>query len=53
MTTAERYQKAIKKIGGAAALLNLPEQVKEVLQNTSDLETKTAMLELIAETLDK
>jgi len=53
MTTTERYQKAIEKIGGAAALLNLPEQIREVLMSTTDMETKTTMLELIAEALDK
>lgn len=53
MTTAERYQKALKKIGGAAGLLSLPDQVQEVLKSTTDLETKTTMLELIAEALDK
>lgn len=53
MTTTERYQKALKKIGGAAGLLSLPDQVHEVLKSTTDLETKTTMLELIAEALDK
>ena len=49
MTTEERYQAAIKKIGGAAGLLNLPEDVKNILKETMDLETKTEMLEMIAE----
>lgn len=43
-----RYAKAIKKIGGAEELLNLPEQVKEILRNTKSLDTKVKMLEEIA-----
>jgi hypothetical protein len=53
MTTEKRYQEALKKIGGAAGLLSLPDQVQEVLKSTTDMETKTTMLELIAEALDK
>ena len=49
MTTERRYQEAIKKIGGAASLLCLPEEVKDVLKKTMDLETKTQLLEAIAE----
>lgn len=51
MTVEQRYQAAIKKIGGAAGLLNLPEDVKNILKETADLETKTKteMLEMIAE----
>lgn len=49
MTTLEkRYQVAIDKIGGTAGLLNLPNQIKEVLKNTRDLETKVKLLEEIA-----
>lgn len=48
-----RYETAIKKIGGTLALLNLPEQVKTVLMNCNDLETKVKMLELIAEQMKK
>lgn len=43
----KRYREAVKKIG-ALRLLLLPEQVKKVLKETTDLETKTKMLELIA-----
>lgn len=49
MTVEQRYQAAIRKIGGAAGLLNLPEDVKNILKETMDLETKTEMLEAIAE----
>lgn len=49
MTILEiRYQEAIKEIGGATGLLNLPEQIKDILKNTKDLETKVKMLEEIA-----
>lgn len=53
MTTAERYQKALKRIGGAVALLSLPAQVQEVLKSTTDFEIKTTMLEMIAEALER
>lgn len=48
MTTLEkRYKVAIDKIGHER-LLNLPKQIKELLQNTKDLKAKTEMLEEIA-----
>lgn len=49
MTEEQRYQAAIREIGGAAGLLSLPEDVKNVLKETMDLETKTELLEAIAE----
>ena len=49
MTTIERYKAAIDRIGGAAGLLSLPDEVKRILKGTTDLETKTQMLECIAE----
>lgn len=49
MTLQERYSKAIREAGGATGLLSLPKQVKEVLQSTTDLETKVKMLERVAE----
>ena len=51
MTTEERLTQAITEIGGAAALLDLPEQVKRVLMHNYDLETKTKMLELVRDAL--
>ncbi len=48
MTLEQRYQDAIKRIGGAPELLKLPQQVQDILKNTKDLETKVEMLELIA-----
>ena len=50
-TLEKRYNEAIKKIGGPAKLLSLPEEVKEVLKNTKDFETKVKMLELIAKAI--
>ena len=49
MTALEkRYEKAIQDIGGAAGLLNLPEQIKKLLKNVRDQETKVRLLEEIA-----
>lgn len=48
MTLEARYVKAINEIGGAAALLNLPEDVKTALKATTDLKTKVELLEGIA-----
>lgn len=54
MKTLEmRYAAAIKKIGGTFALLALPEDVKLVLMGNYDLETKTKMLEKVAEAMPK
>ena len=51
MTDLEkRYQDAIRKCGGAAGLLALPDGVKAVLKAVTDLEIKTALLEMIATT---
>ena len=49
MTTEARYKNAIRQIGGAAGLLHLSEEVKQILRETTDLEVKTEMLELIAQ----
>ena len=51
MTLEERYQAAIMKIS-ALGLLDLPKDVKTVLKKTTDLETKTKMLEMIAEQIN-
>ena len=48
MTLEDRYQDAIKRIGGTLGLLSLPQQVQDILKRTTDLETKVEMLELIA-----
>ena len=48
MTLEERYSNALQRIGGASELLALPEQVKTLLYNCSDFESKVKMFELIA-----
>lgn len=45
----ERYQAALAQIGGADRLMVLPEPIKNVLQNTTDLKAKTELMEAIAE----
>ena len=45
--TEERYQKALQKIG-YARMLSLPDSIKTILKEVTDLETKTKMLEEIA-----
>lgn len=49
----QRHSEALKKIGGASGLLNLPDDVKAVLKGNYDLETKTKMLEAVAEAIGK
>lgn len=49
MNLEQRYSNAIKKIGGALALLALPDDVKKVLSGNYDLETKVKMLEAVAD----
>lgn len=51
MTLEQRYEKAIKNIGGTLAILNLPEQVKEVLMTNASLEIKVKMLEMVADAI--
>lgn len=53
MSIEERYSAAIKACGGAAGLLALPQPVKEILSRPYDIETKTKMLEMIAEEMKK
>lgn len=52
-TLEQRHSEAIKKIGGALALLNLPEEVKTILMGNYDLETKVKMLEKVADAIKK
>ena len=48
-----RMNKAIKRIGGTLALLELPAQVREIIANCPDYETRVKMLELTADQLGK
>ena len=51
-TLETRYSEALKAIG-IENFLNLPEEVKKVLQETADFETKVKLFELIAEAFNK
>lgn len=48
-----RYQRALKRIGGALVLTTLPEQIKKVLKEETRLEVKVRMLEEIADRLGR
>lgn len=50
--TLKRHSAALEKIG-YLRLLELPEEIKKLLEETRDLEVKTVMLEAIAEALEK
>lgn len=50
---AKKVQEAIRKAGGAAALLDLPEQIKELLKSTTDPKVKSEILDMITEKLQK
>lgn len=45
----KRYSDALKACGGAAGLLNLPQSVRDILPVNVGIETKTKMLELVAD----
>lgn len=48
-----RMNKAMKRIGGPLAVLTLPDQVREIIVNCPDYETRVKMLELVADQLGK
>jgi len=52
MTLEQRYHDVLRRFD-AATLLDLPERIKEILKNTSDLETKVKMLEAIADIMKR
>ena len=47
----ERMNKAMKKIGGPLAVLELPKEVREIITNCNDYETRVKMLELVAKNM--
>ena len=49
----DRMNKAIQRIGGTLAVLDLPAQVREIITNCPDYETRVKMLELTADQLGK
>ena len=48
----DRYSRAIKRIGHAR-LMSLPKQLKDLLEEITDLKTKTLILEEIADLIDR
>ena len=49
----ERMNKAMNRIGGPLAILSLPDEVREIVTNCPDYETRVKMLEMIADQLGK
>ena len=49
--TLDRYSDVLKRIG-TDTLLSLPEDVRRVIQNCNEIDTKLRLLEAIAETLN-
>lgn len=49
----ERMNKAMTRIGGPLAILDLPSEVREIVTNCPDYETRVKMLEMIADQLGK
>lgn len=47
----KRMRDAMKRIGGPLAVLALPDEVREVIVNCPDYETRVKMLELVADQL--
>lgn len=47
-----RMNAAMDRIGGPLAVLGLPDEVKEIVINCNDYETRVKMLELVAEQID-
>lgn len=49
----DRMNKAMARIGGPLAVLELPEQVREIITGCEDYEARVKMLELVADQLGK
>lgn len=49
----ERMNKAMKRIGGPLAVLELPKNVRDAIANCEDYETRVIMLEFVADRLGK
>ena len=47
----QRMSKALDRIGGALAVLELPEEVKQIVTGCEDYESRVQMLQLIADTM--
>lgn len=48
-----RMNDAMARIGGPLAVLNLPDEVREIITSCNDYETRVKMLELVADQLGK
>jgi len=48
-----RMNAAMKRIGGPLAVLDLPEEVRNIITNCPDYETRVKMLEMVADKLGK
>lgn len=48
-----RMNKVMNRLGGALAILNLPDEIKEIVINCDDYETRVKMLEMIADQIGK
>ena len=49
----ERMNKAMNRIGGPLAVLDLPNEVREIITNCNDYETRVKMLEMVADKMGK
>lgn len=49
----KRMNAAMKRIGGPLAVLDLPEEVRNIITNCPDYETRVKMLEMVADKLGK
>lgn len=49
----KRMNAAINRIGGAIAVLGLPEEVRNIITNCPDYETRVKMLEMVADQMGK
>lgn len=52
-TMMKRMNAALKRIGGPLAVLDLPEEVRNIITNCPDYETRVKMLEMVADQMGK
>ena len=48
-----RMHRAMERCGGTLAILNFPDEVKEIIFNCPDYETRVKMLEMCAEQMGR
>lgn len=49
----KRMNAAMKRIGGPLAVLELPDEVRNIITNCPDYETRVKMLEMVADQMGK